>query len=62
MQQSYTVQRCEHNTTRGFDDVVRAFEVALGSVEDGAVRHIVASAHSATEFEEHVRVARGRAH
>ncbi len=59
MQRSYTAQHCEHSTTRGFDEVVRAFEAALGSVEAGELRHIVASAHSAADFEERVRAHEG---
>jgi uncharacterized protein (DUF302 family) len=59
MLQTYTVQHNEHTTKRGFDDVVRAFEAALGSVEDGGLGEIAASARSAAEFEERVRSREG---
>ena len=59
MQQTYTVQHNEHSTARGFDDVVRSFEAALGSVEDGALQDIGASARSLAEFEERVRSREG---
>jgi uncharacterized protein (DUF302 family) len=59
MQQTYTVQHNEHSTQRGFDEVVRAFEAALGSVEDGALTEIATSSRSAAEFEERVRSREG---
>jgi uncharacterized protein (DUF302 family) len=59
MRQHYTVQHNEHSTARGFDEVVHRFETALGSVEDGGLREIVASAHSTAEFEERVRAREG---
>ena len=52
MQQTYSVQHNEHWTKRSFDEVVRVFEAALGSVEDGGLREIAASARNAAEFEE----------
>src|SRR5580658_4571036 len=59
MQQTYTVQHNEHSTQRGFEEVVRTFEAALGSVEDGALTGIAASSRSAAEFEERVRSREG---
>jgi uncharacterized protein (DUF302 family) len=59
MQQIYSVQHNEHSTERGFDEVVRAFEAALGSVEDGGLREIAVSARNAAEFEERVRSREG---
>jgi hypothetical protein len=59
MQQTYSVQHNEHRTKRGFEEVVRAFEAALGSVEDGGLREIAASARNAGEFEELVRSREG---
>jgi hypothetical protein len=51
MKRNYTVEHCEHITTRGFDEVVRAFEAALGSIEGGGLGEIVASAKTSAEFE-----------
>jgi uncharacterized protein (DUF302 family) len=59
MQQTYSVQHNVHSTKRGFDEVVRTFEAALGSVEDGGLREIATSARSAAEFEERVRSREG---
>jgi uncharacterized protein (DUF302 family) len=59
MQQTYTVKHNVHSTKLGFDEVVRTFEAALGSVEDGGLREIAASASSAAEFEERVRSREG---
>lgn len=59
MQQIYRAQHNEHSTKRRFDEVVRTFEAALGSVEDGGMREIVASARTASEFEERVRSREG---
>jgi hypothetical protein len=44
MQKTYTIQHNEHKTNRGFEEVVRSFEDAMGSVEDGGLRDIAASA------------------
>jgi uncharacterized protein (DUF302 family) len=55
MQRSYTVQHNEHTTSRGFDEVVQAFETAVGSVEDGGLSKFVASA----DFEAGVRSREG---
>jgi uncharacterized protein (DUF302 family) len=59
MQQTYTVQHNEHSTTRSFDEVVRAFEEATGSVENGGMRDISASARDTADFEERVRSREG---
>jgi uncharacterized protein (DUF302 family) len=59
MQRTYAVTHNEHTTQRGFDEVVRAFEAALGSVEDGGLREIAASARNTEEFEERVRAREG---
>jgi uncharacterized protein (DUF302 family) len=59
MQQTYTVQHNEHSTRRPFDEVVHTFEGALGSVENGGLSEIAASARSAAEFEECVRSREG---
>jgi len=59
MQKRYTVQHNEHSTQRGFDEVVRVFEAALGSVEDGGLQTIKNSARSAAEFEDGVRSREG---
>ncbi|MGA2591719.1 MAG: DUF302 domain-containing protein [Bryobacteraceae bacterium] len=59
MQQTYTVQHNEHSTKRGFDEVVRTFDAALGSLEDGGLREIAASARGNAEFEERVRSREG---
>jgi hypothetical protein len=41
MRKTYNVHHDEHVTNRGFDEVLRAFEDAVGSVEDGGLRQIV---------------------
>ena len=51
MQKTYTVQHNEHSTTRPFDEVIRAFETATGSVEGPAWAHLAASAQTLEEFE-----------
>jgi uncharacterized protein (DUF302 family) len=55
MQQTYAVQHNEHSTTRSFDAVVRAFEAATGSVEEGGLRDIAASVRDTADFEGRVR-------
>lgn len=51
MQRTYTVQHNEHSTTRSFDEVIRAFEAATGSVEGSEWRHLAASEKTVEEFE-----------
>jgi uncharacterized protein (DUF302 family) len=55
----FTVQHYEHISARSFDEVVAAFEAAVGSVEDGAFRKEVATAESLTDFEARVRTREG---
>ncbi len=55
MRRTYKVQHNEHSTARTFDEVVRAFEAATGSVEGGGWPKIAASASSLEEFEKLVR-------
>src|ERR1700687_304080 len=55
----FTVQHYEHISARSFDEVVAAFEAAVGSVEDGAFRKEVATAESLADFEARVRTREG---
>jgi uncharacterized protein (DUF302 family) len=59
MRQTYTVQHNEHITERGFDEVVRIFEAAVGSVEEGGFGEIAGPPRSVAEFEERVRSREG---
>ena len=58
MKKIYQAQHNEHVTRRPFEEVVRAFERAVGSVE-GAYDEIVAKSRDAAEFERLVREREG---
>lgn len=55
MQKAYSVQHNEHSTTRSFDEVIRTFEAAAGSVEEGGWTKVARSMRSMDEFESAVR-------
>ena len=55
MRSTFTVNHNEHVSSRSFDEVVNAFESAVGSVEDIGIEALSASAKSAEEFESQVK-------
>lgn len=59
MRTTLTVHHNEHVSGRSFDEVVRAFEAAVGSVENNGLEALAASAKSAEEFEASVHSREG---
>ena len=55
MRTMFTVHHNEHVSSRSFEEVVNAFESAVGSVEDTGFAVLVASTKSAEEFENQVK-------
>ena len=55
MRTKFTVNHNEHVSSRSFEEVVRAFESAIGSLEDIGLEALSASAKSAEEFESQVK-------
>ncbi len=55
MRTTLTVHHNEHVSSRSFDEVVRAFEAAVGSVENIGLEALSASTKSADEFESQVK-------
>src|SRR5207302_9461902 len=55
MRTMFTVHHNEHVSSRSFEEVVNAFESAVGSVEDTGFEVLVASTKSAEEFESQVK-------
>ena len=55
MRTMFTVHHNEHVSSRSFEEVVNAFESAVGSVEDTGFAVLVASTKSAGEFESQVK-------
>ena len=55
MRTMFTVHHNEHVSSRSFEEVVNAFESAVGSVEDTGFAVLVASTKSAEEFESQVK-------
>jgi uncharacterized protein (DUF302 family) len=53
------VRHYEHVSRKSFDEVVAAFEVAVGSVEEKEYQALVAAAQSAAEFEAVIRSREG---
>ena len=51
MRTMFTVHHNEHVSSRSFEEVVNAFESAVGSVEDTGFAVLVALTKSAGEFE-----------
>ena len=54
MSSTFTVHHNEHFSSRPFEEVVNAFESAVGSVEDAGFPALLASSKSAEEFEKRV--------
>jgi uncharacterized protein (DUF302 family) len=59
MRTTFTVHHNEHVSSRSFEEVVSAFESAVGSVEDTGFPALLASTKSAEEFEHGVRSREG---
>src|SRR6266566_802036 len=55
MRTMFTVHHNEHVSSRSFEEVVNAFESAVGSVEDTGFAVLVMSTKSAEEFESQVK-------
>ena len=55
MRTTFTVHHNEHVSSRSFDEVVSAFESAVGSVEDTGFPALLASTKSAEEFESQIK-------
>ena len=55
MRTKFTVHHNEHVSSRSFEEVVRAFESAVGSVEDIGLEALSASTKSAEEFESQIK-------
>src|SRR6476469_2718073 len=55
MRTIFTVHHNEHVSSRSFEEVVNAFESAVGFVEDAGFAVLVASTKSAEEFESQVK-------
>ncbi len=51
MRTTFTVHHNEHVSSRSFEEVVNAFESAMGSVEENGFPTLLASTKSAEEFE-----------
>jgi len=59
MRTTFTVHHNEHVSSRPFEEVVNAFESAVGSVEDTGFPALLASTKSAEEFETSVHSREG---
>ena len=59
MRTTFTVHHNEHVSSRSFEEVVNAFESAVGSVEDTGFPALLASTESAEEFESRVKSREG---
>jgi len=59
MRTTFTVHHNEHVSSRPFEEVVNAFESAVGSVEDTGFPALLASTKSAQEFETSVHSREG---
>jgi len=59
MRTKFTVHHNEHVSSRSFEEVVSAFESAVGSVEDTGFPELLASTKSATKFESRVKSREG---
>ena len=55
MRSTFTVNHNEHVSNRSFEEVISAFESAVGSVEDTGFPALLASTKSAEEFEASVQ-------
>src|SRR6266446_10312535 len=59
MRTTFTVHHNEHVSSRSFEEVVNAFESAVGSVEETGFPALLASTGSAEEFERQVKSREG---
>jgi uncharacterized protein (DUF302 family) len=59
MRTTFTVHHNEHVSSRSFEEVVSAFESAVGSVEDTGFPALLAATKSAEEFESQVKSREG---
>src|SRR2546428_6436618 len=59
MRTMFAVHHNEHVSSRSFEEVVNAFESAVGSVEDTGFAALLASTKSAEEFESQVKSREG---
>src|SRR5450759_1719915 len=59
MKTTFTVHHNEHVSSRPFEQVVTAFESAVGSVEETGFPALLASTKSAEEFESRVKSSEG---
>ena len=59
MRTTFTVHHNEHVSSRPFEEVVNAFESAVGSVEDAGFPALLASSKNAEEFESRVKSREG---
>jgi uncharacterized protein (DUF302 family) len=59
MKTTFTVHHNEHVSSRSFEEVVSAFESAVGSVEETGFPALLASTKSAKEFETRVKSREG---
>ena len=59
MKTTFTVRHNEHVSSRRFEEVVSAFESAVGSVEETGFPALLASSKSAEQFETSVRSREG---
>ena len=59
MRSKFTVHHNEHVSSRSFEDVVNAFESAVGSVEDTGFPALLTASKNAEEFESRVKSREG---
>ena len=59
MKTTFAVRHNEHVSSRSFEEVVSAFESAVGSVEESGFPVLLASTKSAKEFESRVKSREG---
>ena len=55
----FTVRHHEHISARSFDEVIAAFEAAVGSVEDGGIEDDAGATRSLSDFEARIRSREG---
>ena len=59
MQDESTLVHCEHVSVRSFDEVVAAFEAAVGTVNSEAFRKVVEASTGPDDFEARMRASEG---
>jgi hypothetical protein len=55
----FTVRHHEHISARSFDEVIAAFEAAVGSVEDGGIEDDAGATRSLSDFEARIQSREG---